>query len=59
MKRPPPKDSGRGSTPPFGFRGVLNVKEALEDYEDLKDLRAAKAKEGNAKKISLSEAKKD
>jgi hypothetical protein len=31
----------------------------LEDYEDLKDLRAAKAKEGNAKKISLSEAKKD
>lgn len=41
-----------------GEKEFVNVREALEDYEDLKDLRNAKAKEKHAKTISLSEAKK-
>jgi len=37
---------------------AIKVQETLEDYEDLRVLRAAKAKEKNAKTISLKEAKK-
>lgn len=36
----------------------LKIQETLEDYEDLKDLRAAKVKERTAKTVSLKEAKK-
>jgi hypothetical protein len=34
------------------------VNEALADYEDLQDLRAAKAEEGNAATMSLKEVSK-
>ncbi len=34
------------------------VDEALADYEDLQDLRAAKTEEGNAATMSLKEASK-
>ncbi len=40
---------------PGEFRAV---NEALADYGDLQDLRAAKAEEGNAATISLKEASK-
>ncbi len=40
------------------YKEFVNVREALEDYEDLKELRTTKAKEKHAKTISLSEAKK-
>ena len=36
----------------------LEVKEELEDYESLRALRRAKAKEGDAKTVSLENAKK-
>ena len=36
----------------------LRVKEILEDYEDLKVLRVAKAREKSAKTVSLKEAKR-
>ncbi|MEK6567905.1 MAG: type II toxin-antitoxin system Phd/YefM family antitoxin [Candidatus Omnitrophota bacterium] len=36
----------------------LRVQETLEDYEDLKTLRAAKAKEKSAKTVPLKEAKR-
>jgi len=40
------------------YKEFVDVQETLEDYEDLKDLRNAKAKEKYTKTISLSEAKK-
>ncbi len=40
------------------YKEFVNIREALEDYEDLKDLRNAKAKEKHTETISLSEAKK-
>ena len=40
------------------YKEFVDVQETLEDYQDLKDLRNAKAKEIYTKTISLSEAKK-
>tara|TARA_B100000614_G_scaffold253909_1_gene268448 strand:- start:11 stop:208 length:198 start_codon:yes stop_codon:yes gene_type:complete len=37
------------------YEEFLAIKENLEDYEDLKDLREAKAVEGDAPTIPLSE----
>ncbi len=41
------------------FEEFLQIQEELLDFEDLKDLRAAKNKEQNVKGLSLSEAKKE
>ena len=41
------------------YEEFLTIKEELEDYEDIKELRAAKAKESTAPTVSLSKAKKD
>jgi PHD/YefM family antitoxin component YafN of YafNO toxin-antitoxin module len=40
------------------YKEFLKMQETLEDYEDLKALRTAKAKEKSAKTVSLKEAKK-
>lgn len=39
------------------FDEYVAVKEELQNYEDLKDLREAKEKEGDVGGVSLSEAK--
>ncbi|MFO7899975.1 MAG: type II toxin-antitoxin system Phd/YefM family antitoxin [Planctomycetota bacterium] len=41
------------------YEEFVQVQEALEDYEDLKDLRAAKAQEGDAPTKSLEQAKEE
>jgi len=40
------------------YEEFLQIQEELEDYEDLKELRAAKAKEADAPTTSLSKARK-
>ena len=40
------------------YEEYLAITEALADYEDLQDLRTAKAEEGNAATMSLKEASK-
>jgi len=40
------------------YEEFLAVQEELECYEDLKELRAAKAAEGDAPTVSLAEARK-
>jgi len=39
------------------YEEFLQLKEELENYEDLKDLRAAKAKEADAPTIPLAKAR--
>ena len=39
------------------YKEFLKLQAALDDYEDLRDLRAAKAVEGNAPTIGLEELK--
>ena len=41
------------------YEEFLQVREALEDYQDLKDLREAKALEGDAAAIPLSSVRKE
>ena len=41
------------------YEEFLAIKEKLEDYEDLKDLREAKAAEGDAPTTSLSDLRAD
>lgn len=41
------------------YEEFLAIKENLEDYEDLKDLREAKALEGGAASIPLSDLRAD
>lgn len=53
------KRNGKNEFAILPYEEFLAVKETLDDYEDLKDLRSAKAKEKNAKTISLKEAKKN
>ena len=48
---------GRKEFVVFPFEEFLKIQEALQDYEDLKDLREAKDKERNALSYSLSEAR--
>jgi len=38
------------------YEELLHIQEELNDYADLKDLRAAKEKEGDTPGLSLSEA---
>ena len=40
------------------YEEFIQVKETLQDYEDLKDLRQAKSEEKNAPSISLANAKR-
>ncbi len=40
------------------FKEFLQIQTELQDYEDLKDLRAAKDKEKDVTGLSLSEARK-
>jgi hypothetical protein len=40
------------------FEEFLQIQNELQDFEDLKDLREAKEKEGNVAGSSLSEARK-
>jgi PHD/YefM family antitoxin component YafN of YafNO toxin-antitoxin module len=42
----------------LSYKKFKKLQEALEDYENLKELRFAKAKEGNAPGIPLEEIKK-
>lgn len=42
----------------LSYEEFLKIQEELENYEDLRILREAKQKEGNAPTISLQDAKK-
>lgn len=52
------KRNGKNEFAILPYKEFLAVQETLDDYEDLKDLRSAKAKERNSKTVSLKEAKK-
>lgn len=52
------KRNGRNEFAILPYEEFLMVQETLEDYEDLKALRSAKAKEKNTKTVSLKEAKR-
>ena len=41
------------------YEEFMKIQEALEDYEDLKELREAKQEEANAPTIDLKTAKKE
>lgn len=41
------------------YEEFLRVQEELEDYDDLKELRAAKSKEANSETAALSALEKD
>jgi len=43
----------------LSYEEFVSMEEELQDYEDLKALRAAKAKEANAPVVPLSEVKRD
>lgn len=53
------KRKGKNEFAILSYEEFLKVREALDDYEDLKALRSAKAKEKNAKTVSLKEVKKN
>jgi PHD/YefM family antitoxin component YafN of YafNO toxin-antitoxin module len=50
--------NGRKEFAILPYEEYLALTEALADYEDLRELRAAKAEEGNAETMSLKEASK-
>lgn len=52
------KRNGKKEFAILPYDKFLKVQETLQDYEDLKALRAAKAKEKKAKTVSLKEAKR-
>ena len=52
------KKNGRNEFAVLPYEEYLAITEALADYEDLQDLRAAKAEEANAASMSLKEASK-
>lgn len=41
------------------YEEFIQLQEAIEDYEDLKDLRSAKETEKNTSTVSLAEVKKE
>ena len=41
------------------YEEFLQIQEEIEDYEDLKQLRRAKAEDGEAPTVSLDDAKKE
>ena len=49
---------GKKSFAVLTYEEFVQIQEELENYEDLKELRAAKAEEGDAATVSLSEARK-
>jgi len=51
------KREGKRAFAVLPYEEFLRVQEELEDYEDLKALRAAKAREGDAPTIPLSKAR--
>jgi len=50
--------NGRKEFAVLPYEEFVALTEALADYEDLRDLRAAKAEEGEAQTISLHEVQK-
>jgi PHD/YefM family antitoxin component YafN of YafNO toxin-antitoxin module len=50
--------NGRKEFAILPYEEYVALTEALADYEDLRELRAAKAEEGNAGTMSLKEASK-
>jgi uncharacterized protein YktA (UPF0223 family) len=52
------KRNGKNEFAILTYEEFLKLQEMLDSYTDLKALRAAKAKEKNARTISLKEAKK-
>ena len=52
------KKNGKKEFVIFPYEEFLKIQEELDNYEDLRTLREAKVKEGNAPTISLKEAKK-
>jgi len=56
-----PKTLERGGKKAFvvlPYEEYLQIEEELQDYEDLKALRAAKAREGDAPTLSVKEARR-
>jgi hypothetical protein len=51
------KRNGKNEFAILPYEEFLKVQNVLEDYADLRVLRTAKAKEKNAKTVSLKEAK--
>ena len=52
------KKAGKKEFVVLSYEEYLKVQEELENYEDLKELRTAKAKEANAPTIPLAEVRK-
>ena len=52
------KKNGKNEFAILSYEEFIKVQEILDNYTDLKALRLAKAKEKNAKTVSLKEAKK-
>ena len=52
------KKNGRNEFAVLPYEEYLALTEALSDYEDLQELRTAKAEEGNAATMSLKEVSK-
>jgi len=52
------KKDGRKEFAVIPYDEFLEVREELENYESLRTLREAKAKEGDAKTVSLENTKK-
>ena len=52
------KKNGKKEFVILPYEEFVKIQEQLEDYEDLRTLREAKQKEGNAPAISLKDAKK-
>jgi hypothetical protein len=52
------KKNGRNEFAVLPYEEYLAVTEALADYEDLQELRAAKAEESSAPTMSLNDAAK-
>jgi len=48
------KKDGKKEFAVLPYEEFLRVQEELEDYDDLKELRAAKSKEANSETVSLS-----
>ena len=53
-----PEKDGKKEFAVLSFDEFLKIQEELQDYDDLKDLREARAKEKNITGMSLSPAKR-
>jgi PHD/YefM family antitoxin component YafN of YafNO toxin-antitoxin module len=52
------KKNGKKEFAVIPYKEFIELQEQLADYEDLRELRKAKAKEADAPTVSLEEAKK-